>query len=112
MQRFLRGFAHAGRGIAVALRGELNIKVMLVMAVVAVGLGIWRGLGPVEWAVVALCVGLVLSLEILNTAGEKLLDLLHPQQHPEVGRIKDMLAGAVLVAAVAAGVTGLAVIFF
>lgn len=100
------GFVFAGRGIAAAMKGELNIKVMLAVAAFAVGLGFYRHLSSLEWAVIILCIGLVLALEILNTAGEKLIDILSPDHDPRFGQVKDILAGAVLTASVAAGVVG------
>lgn len=109
MGRFLRGFLHAGRGLAAAWRGELNIKIMLVIAAGAVALGWYRGLAPLEWALITLCIGLVLSLEILNTAAERLVDILSPGHDPRYGGVKDITAGAVLVAAIASAVVGLLV---
>lgn len=107
MKKFLMGFRFAGRGIVAGWRGQLNIKVMLVLAIAAVVLGFVFPLEPLEWALLAGLIGLVLSLELVNTAGEKLVDILSPEQSESYGRIKDILAGAVLVAALAAGVAGL-----
>lgn len=112
MGRFLMGFVHAGRGIAAGLRGQTNLKVMLALAMVAVGLGFHRRLDALEWSVIALCIGLVLALELVNTAGEKLVDILSPGHDPRFGRIKDILAGAVLTAAGCAAVAGVLVLFF
>ena len=106
MRKFLQGFVFAGRGIAAGLRGQVNIKVMLVLAAVVVVLGVVFPISTVEWAVLAVVIGLVLSLELLNTAGEKLVDILSPEQNERYGQVKDLLAGAVLVAALAAGVAG------
>ena len=60
------------------------------------------------WALVGLAVGLVLVAEMANTAIETLADHLHPGQHPEIGVVKDVAAGAVLVASLVAMVVGLA----
>ena len=106
MNKFLMGFAYAARGIAAALRGQVNIKVMLGLAVVAVVLGAVLQISLLEWALIAGVTGLVLSLELLNTAGEKLVDILSPDHDPRYGQVKDILAGAVLVAALAAAVVG------
>ena len=106
MGRFLRGFVHAGRGIGAAFAGELNIKVMVVIAAGAVVWGWYRGLTPVQWALMTLCIGLVLALEIFNTAAERLVDILSPGHDPRYGRIKDLTAGAVLVASLAAAGVG------
>jgi len=55
---------------------------------------------------VALTCALVLALELINSALEGLIDLLHPEIHPEIKAIKDMLAGAVLAISCAALVVG------
>ena len=57
---------------------------------------------PGWWAIVALTCALVLALELINSALEGLIDLLHPEVHPEIKAIKDMLAGAVLAISCAA----------
>ncbi len=65
---------------------------------------------PVWWALVAVTVAIVLALELLNSALEGVIDLLHPGLHPEIGAVKDMLAGAVLIAAMAALVVAAAML--
>lgn len=59
------------------------------------------------WVVVMLICALVLALELINSALEALIDLLHPAVHPEIKVIKDMLAGAVLAISCAALFAGL-----
>jgi diacylglycerol kinase (ATP) len=107
---FLKSFVWAGNGIRVGARGR-NFRVMLVVGFGAVALGTWTGLTPAEWAAVLGCCGLVLGLELVNTAGEALVDALQPEQDPRYGRVKDLLAGAVLLAAVFSAAVG-AVIFW
>jgi diacylglycerol kinase (ATP) len=58
--------------------------------------------GPVWWALVAVTCALVLALELVNSALEAVIDLLHPGIHPSIKIAKDMLAGAVLMMSVAA----------
>ncbi len=111
MKKFLQGFRFAGQGVAAGLNGQLNIKVMLFLAVVAMALGMFCKISLVEWALIAGVAGLVLSLELMNTAGEKLIDILSPDHDPRYGEVKDILAGAVLVAALAAGAVG-ALVFY
>jgi diacylglycerol kinase len=57
---------------------------------------------PIWWGLVALCCAIVLALELVNSAMEAVIDLLHPGVHPSIGVAKDMLAGAVLVTSLAA----------
>ncbi|MEO6217788.1 MAG: diacylglycerol kinase [Sphingomonas sp.] len=65
---------------------------------------------PIWWALVALTCALVLALELINSALEGLIDLLHPAIHPEIKVIKDMLAGAVLAISCAALAVALALV--
>ena len=59
--------------------------------------------------IVILCIGVVIAAELFNTAIEKLVDLVSPQQHPVAGQVKDIAAGAVLVCAATAAIIGLIV---
>ncbi len=65
---------------------------------------------PIWWGLVALACGLVLALELLNSAMEAVIDLLHPGIHPSIKIAKDMLAGAVLVTSLAALAVALAMV--
>jgi diacylglycerol kinase len=103
---FVQGFVYAGRGIAVGARGR-NFRVMLVLAVVVAGLALWLNLSADRAALLYACMGLVLALELTNTAAELLVDILSPGHDPRYGRVKDVMAAAVLVAAVAASIVGL-----
>ena len=106
MRRFLKGFVYAWRGITAGVRGQLNIRVMMLAALAAIVTGGILGIGVMEWAVLAAVIGLVLALELVNTAGEKLVDILSPDHDERYGRVKDILAGAVLVASLAAAIVG------
>ena len=79
---------------------------MLAAAAGVIVLGCFLDISGVEWALLTLSVGLVLALELLNTAGEKLVDILSPDHDPRYGMVKDILAGVVLIAALAAAVVG------
>ncbi|WP_211223350.1 diacylglycerol kinase family protein [Hymenobacter norwichensis] len=102
-------FGYAFRGVAAALRSEVHLQFHAVATVVVIGLGFYFQLGPTEWALVALAVGLVWGLELANTAIEAVVNLVSPEYHLLAGRAKDVAAGAVLVGAVAALIVGLLV---
>ncbi len=108
MKAFLQGFVYAARGIAAGSRGR-NFRVMLLAAVVITGLGCWLEITSGQWLALILSMGLVLALELVNTAGEMLVDILSPEHDPRYGQVKDVLAGAVLAAAVATAVVGVVV---
>lgn len=109
MRGFLKSFVHAGRGIAAGVRSCRNLKVMLAAAALAAVAGLVLDLGAGQWCAVVAAMGLVLAVELVNTAGEELVDILCPEYDPRYGRIKDLLAGASLVAAIAAAVVGVVV---
>jgi diacylglycerol kinase (ATP) len=103
---FVKSFAYAWRGISAGARGR-NFLVMLAVAALVIILGRVLEISRLEWVMVVLAIGLVLGLELVNTAGEKLIDVLSPDHDPRYGQIKDILAGAVLVAALAAAAIGI-----
>jgi diacylglycerol kinase len=72
-------------------------------------MGVYVGLSAVELAAIFFAVVVVFVAEITNTAIEKTLDLVEPGHHPQVGLVKDMAAGAVLVAAAAAVAIGVVI---
>lgn len=80
---------------------------MLAVTIAVIVAGYFLKISPVEWSLVSLSIGLVLGLELVNTAGEKLVDILSPDHDPRYGMVKDILAGAVLLAAIAAAVVGM-----
>lgn len=79
-------------------------------AAVVLILTVWLGVGGVRLAVVLLCIGFVVAMELVNTAVEKAVDLAMPERHPLAKFAKDAAAGAVLVAAAAAAAVGIAVL--
>jgi len=107
---FLRGFVYAGRGFWYTARTQRNMRVHLAVAVAAVTAGLVLRIGAVQWACVALAIGMVLSAEIFNTVVEAIIDLQMPQLHPLAKVAKDGAAAAVLVASVAA--VGVAIAVF
>ena len=102
---FLESFRYALQGLASAVRGERNLKVMLAMGAAAVVVGVVLRIDALSWAIVALMIGVVLCAELLNTAVESVVDLVSPQYHPLAKRAKDLAAAAelVLCACVAVG---------
>lgn len=97
----VRSFRYAGRGV-LRLLGEPNARIHTLAAFLAVALGSVLKLAPVEWALVALAIALVLAAEALNTGLESLADAAVPERHPLVGAAKDLGAAAVLIAALGA----------
>lgn len=109
MRAFLRSFRFAFAGIHYVLRSQRNARVHLVAAGLVVAAGIYFRVTHIEWAVLALTIGLVLSAEMINTVAELAVDLLTQRHHPMAKIAKDVGAGAVLVAAIASVAVGVAI---
>lgn len=102
-----QSFVYAFRGISYALRTQHNLWIQLSFLLLAVILGWAFNIERLEWLAIIEVSGLVLALEILNTALETFLDTHYPERDPKIGLVKDIAAGAVLIAAIAALIVGL-----
>jgi diacylglycerol kinase (ATP) len=104
-----KGMIHALHGLRHVLLHERNARIHLGFAIIVFMLGIVLQLSPVELAAVFFAVVLVFISEIFNTAIERTLDLISIKENPRIKLIKDMAAGAVLMAAAAAVMIGIAI---
>jgi diacylglycerol kinase len=100
-------FGYAFRGVFYALRTQRNFRIHFAAIVVVITAGLWLDITLYAWALLTLTIGGVLALEMLNTALEVFVDLVEPEYHPLAKRIKDLMAGAVLVSALAAVIVAL-----
>ncbi len=106
----MKSFAHAFRGLAVLFGTQRNARIHAAALVLVVVAGVALRISAGEWCAVGLAAGLVLAAEALNTALEFLADAVHPGRDPLVGKAKDLAAGGVLLAAIAAAAVG-AIVF-
>ena len=109
-RNIVESFRFAFAGLWYALRTQRNTRIHLIIAAGAIALGVWLGLPSTQWAVLALTIGFVLVSEMLNTVAETLVDLISPSYHPLAKIVKDVTAGAVLLAAIISVVVGLLVL--
>jgi diacylglycerol kinase (ATP) len=100
-------FRFAFAGIASFVRSEHNAWIHLAAGAGAIILGWIIKISAAEWIAIIICMAMVISAEIINTAIEKTMDHLSPARHPAVKTIKDLAAAAVLVTALAAFVIAL-----
>ncbi len=107
VSRRLKSIRFAFLGMIKLLTTEHSIMIQCGLMVVMIGAGFWFHISRMEWMMQIFCFGLVLSIEGLNTAIEKTADFIHPEFHDRIGFIKDISAGAVLFAALAAIAIGL-----
>ena len=107
MKAFLKSFTYALNGIVVSFRDQRNLKVQALIALVIIGAGFYFSITATEWCMIILSIGLVMGMEMINTAIENLVDLVTQEQKPLAGKVKDVAAGAVLFASLMAVVTGI-----
>jgi len=103
-------FGHAIRGWQYVLRTQANAWIHSIIAIAVFVLGVWLHLTARDWAVLILTIAMVFSAEFINTAIETVVDLASPEIHPLAKIGKDVGAGAVLVAALAAILIGLLIL--
>ena len=109
-KKLFKGFGYAFEGVWNTLRTERNFRIHLTCIGYMLGfllLTDWFTLTRTDWALLLLACALVLSMEILNTALESVVDLATQELHPLAKKAKDAAAGAVLVCAVFAVLVGL-----
>lgn len=98
---------YAIQGILVFFSTERNGQIQLgIVITIAILAGILH-INATEWLILILIMTMVLALEMINTAIEKLSDMVHPGRHPQIKMIKDISAGAVLLSAVASVIAGI-----
>ena len=103
-------FRHAIEGVRYVLAAERNARIDLVVAILAILVGAWLELSPLEWALVIASVALVFAGEMANTVVELTVDLITLEEHPLAKHAKDVAAGAVLVAATSAALIGVLIL--
>lgn len=93
-------FANAFNGLMHFLRHDRNGRIELGATVLVITAAVVLHATTTEWLIILLCIGAVLCLEMLNSAVEKLCDMVHKDYHPTIKIIKDVAAGAVLLACI------------
>ncbi len=105
--KIIRSFHFAWKGIIDCFVTQINFRVHLSLAVLAIILGTIFCISGSAWMAIVFCIALVLITEMLNTALEKLCDVVHKSLHPQIRMVKDIAAAAVLISALASFITGL-----
>ena len=106
---FLRSFRYAVEGFFTAVRTERNIKVQLAVGILTFLAGCKVELNWLEWSIVAICIGLVIFAELVNTSIEAIVDLATQEMHPLAKRAKDIAAASVFVLSITAAIVGVIV---
>lgn len=106
---FIRSFGYAIEGFRTAVATERNIKVQLLVGVLAIVAGVVLKIDALSWVLVLLCIGLVLFAELVNTSIEAIVDLATQDLHPLAKRAKDIAAASVFMLSITAAVVGIIV---
>jgi len=107
IKKLIRSFGYAFKGLAYATKSQLNFRIHLFASVIAIALGFALNISTTEWLWIALSIAIVLLTELTNTGIETLTDLVSPNYNEKAGHVKDICAGAVVVAACFALITGI-----
>ena len=107
MKTFFNALLFALLGIKQFFSRDRNGKIQMVIGLTAIALGFTVSLSSFQWLLVLFCIGLVISLEMINSAIERYCDLVTTDFHPNIKIIKDVAAGAVLVASITSLIVGL-----
>ncbi len=101
-------FGFAFKGLK-AVWKERNFKLHILSTTTVIILGFICNITAGDWVIILFCIGLVLSLEIVNTAIEHLVDIVSPEFNEKAGKVKDIAAAAVFTASIIVFIIGLIV---
>lgn len=105
--RSILSFKYAFEGFVSALKEEPNLKIHFVIGLIVLMVGFYFNISQLDWIILITMIGLVVSVELTNTAVEAVVDYLIKEQHPGAKIAKDISAAAVLVTAVTSAIVGL-----
>ena len=103
----LKSVGYAFKGMLLLLKTEASIQIQFCIAIIVTVAGFYFKISSTEWIMQCFAIGLVMSVEGVNTAIEAIADFVHPEHHEKIGFIKDIAAGAVFIASIAASIIGL-----
>jgi undecaprenol kinase len=107
MVRLFKSFTYAFRGLGKTWREEQNLRVELIIAIIVIILGFIFQIKLIEWALLAIVIALVVLMELVNSAIERIADALKPRIHTYIMEVKDIMAATVMVSALLAVIVGL-----
>ena len=99
-QNRFRAFGFAFAGLASAFRNETHVRLHALAIVIVTALGCWLSVSVTAWFMLLTCITLVVCLELVNSALERLCNLVSRDQKPAIKYIKDVAAAAVLVSCI------------
>lgn len=106
-QNFFEASKNSLNGIVYTIKNEKNIKIQLVIAILAVVLGVLLKISLIEWVILVITIFIVIISELINTAIENTVDLITKEYNEKAKIAKDVAAGAVLISAVNSIIVGI-----
>ena len=103
----LMSFKYAFNGLRLMLSGNPNFIIQASIAVLVIVFGFVFNISNIEWTILLICISLVLSAEIFNSALEELSDFVSPDKNQKIARIKDLSASAVLLLSIFSAIVGI-----
>ena len=107
IKKRLSAFRYAFNGIKILIKEEHNARIHLFVACCVLIAGAVFKISKAEWFAIIFCIGWVIALELINSAIENIADFILKEENMSIKKIKDLSAGAVLVAAIASAAIGL-----
>lgn len=107
--QFYRNFRFAFRGLKTVFDTEKSFRLHVLIAVLVIAYAWYKDLDKIYWVVLLMIIALIMSLEIFNSAIERLVDMLAPRTHNFAKEVKDLLAAMVLLVSLFAAAIGLIV---
>lgn len=106
MKHIVKSFKYAIDGVKEAFQNERNMKIHVALAIIAILFGFLLNLNNTEWAILALTIGFVFSMEFINTSLEQIVDIVSPEKQEKAKIAKDVAAAGVLISALVAILVG------
>ena len=100
LRKRLKSFGFAFNGLIILFREEHNSRIHFITAFFIVIAGFWLKISTIEWVAVIFAIGLVITLEIINSAIENMADFISCEKHEMIKKIKYLAAAGVLVGAI------------
>jgi len=111
LRRLVKSFKYAFRGLWKILKEEQNLRFQFFSAFLVVVLSVYFKITRIEWIILILVIGLVFLMETANSAVERITDVLKPRINNYVKEIKDIMAGAVMIASIMSVLIGILIFF-
>lgn len=107
----IKSVGFAIRGAILLIRTEASIKIQVALGSIMTAAGFYFNISATEWMIQLFAIALVLGIEGMNTAVEKLSDFVQPEFDAKIGFIKDISAGAVMLVSIVASIIGCIIYF-